>query len=172
MRWTGIFILLGLACAAGWFLPDFEPILPSEVGRAPVNVATPQPAKDVSTDTGNETVLARQGNGHFYADVDVNHTEIRFVVDTGATGIALTGTDAETLGLTWQAGDLRVVGRGVGGDVYGKSVKLRSVQLGDIEVQNVDAVIIPHGLDVSLLGQSFLSKAGSLRIENDEMVIG
>ena len=126
----------------------------------------------MSADAGNETVLARQGNGHFYADVNVNDTEIRFIVDTGATGIALTGEDAEALGFTWQDDDLRVVGRGVGGDVHGKPVKLSSVQLGDLEAQNIDAVIIPRGLDVSLLGQSFLSKASSVRIENDEMVIG
>jgi aspartyl protease family protein len=172
MRWTGIFILFGLACAAGWFLPDADPVAPGDVVLAPSEVRVPQIAQEANTAAGYETVLERQPGGHFFADVDVNNTEIRFIVDTGASGIALTGADAEALGFSWQDDDLRVVGRGVGGDVHGKPVKLSTVQLGDLEAQNIDAVIIPRGLDVSLLGQSFLSKASSVRIENDEMVIG
>ena len=172
MRWTGIIILFGLAGAAGWFLPDANPVAPGDVVIAPTKVQAPQSTQDASAGAGDETVLERQPGGHFFANVDVNNTEIRFIVDTGATGIALTGEDAEALGFTWQDDDLRVVGRGVGGDVHGKPVKLSSVQLGDLEAQNIDAVIIPRGLDVSLLGQSFLSKASSVRIENDEMVIG
>lgn len=143
-----------------------------DVVLAPAEVQVPQSAQGANAGAGDETVLERQPGGHFFANVDVNNTEIRFIVDTGATGIALTGEDAEALGFTWQDDELRVVGRGVGGDVHGKPVKLRSVQLGDLEAQNIDAVIIPRGLDVSLLGQSFLSKASSVRIENDEMVIG
>lgn len=172
MRWTGIFILFGLACAAGWFLPDAYPVTSSDVVLAPAEVQAPPSAPDAIAGASDETVLERQPSGHFYANVDVNNTEIRFIVDTGATRIALTGEDAEALGFSWQDDDLRVVGRGVSGDVHGKPVILSSVQLGDLAAQNIDAVIIPRGLDVSLLGQNFLSKASSVRIENDEMVIG
>lgn len=172
MRWAGIFLLFGLALAAGWFLPDADPATPQAAINVVPDAATNSDSTDDLTEATDETILARQGDGHFYANVDVNDTEIRFMVDTGATGIALNAEDAEALGLAWHDGELRVVGRGVSGDVYGKRVKLRSVQLGDLLAQEVDAVIIPRGLDVSLLGQSFLSKAASLRIENDEMVIG
>jgi aspartyl protease family protein len=173
---TGIFFLLGLALLLGWFLPDADPLAPRDNVVAEQIAAKSQnpvanSGQKMSTASGGETILARQGDGHFYANVDVNYNEIRFMVDTGATGIALTGDDAQALGMAWSDGELGVVGRGVSGNVYGKRVKLNSMQLGDLQVTDVDAVIIPNGLDVSLLGQSFLSKAATVKIENDEMVI-
>lgn len=171
MRWTGIIILFGLACAAGWFLPDADPVAPSDVVLAPAEVQLPQSAQDSSAGAGDETVLERQPGGHFFANVDVGSDEIRFIVDTGATGIALTGKDAAALGFSWSDDELSVVGRGVSGNVYGKRIRLPTVRLGSVESTDVEAVIIPTGLDVSLLGQSFLSKASSVKIENDEMTI-
>lgn len=169
---TGIFFLLGLALLLGWFLPDADPLAPRDnVAAEEAAAVTKDSGPKESTASGGGTLLARQGDGHFYANVDVNYNEIRFMVDTGATGIALTGDDAQALGMAWTEDELRVVGRGVSGNVYGKRVTLRSVQLGDLQVNDVDAVIIPTGLDVSLLGQSFLSKAATVKIENDEMVI-
>ena len=167
MQSKGILILFGIALLVGWFLPDADPLARPEPVAALASVqAEPETAEEAS-----ESVLARQQDGHFYANVDVNSNEIRFMVDTGASGIALTGNDAETLGLSWSDEELHVVGRGVSGNVYGKRVRLQSVQLGDLHTTDVEAVIIPNGLDVSLLGQSFLSKAETVKIEADEMVI-
>ena len=171
MQAKHIFILFGLALAFGWLVPDLETAAQPASSGPVVEAKTDDAQSWNITEDADETVLARQGDGHFYADVDVNGDEIRFMIDTGASGIALTAQDAETLGFTWSDDELGVVGRGVSGDVYGKQVRLQSVQLGDLEIAEVDAVIIPSGLDVSLLGQSFLSKAGTVTIENDEMVI-
>jgi len=170
MRSSGILVLLGLALLVGWFVPDADLVTPT-ADPAIENAHSASYMESVEGDEAAETVLERQQDGHFYANVDVNNDEIRFMVDTGASGIALTGEDAETLGLSWSDNELAVVGRGVSGNVYGKRVKLSSVQLDDLQMSDVDAVIIPHGLDVSLLGQSFLSTATSVKIENDEMII-
>lgn len=116
-------------------------------------------------------VLDRKSDGHFYAMVDVNGRPIRFLVDTGASAIALTGDDARTLGFGWTPGELTVVGRGASGDVMGKIVELHHVKLGGKEAWNMRAAIIPEGLPVSLLGQSFLGQIGSVRIANDQMVL-
>ena len=169
MQSKGIFILFGVALLFGWFLPDADPpARPEPVATAPQAGETDASEYE---EEASESVLSRQGDGHFYANVDVNSSEIRFMVDTGASGIALTGDDAEALGLTWSDEELHDVGRGVSGDVYGKRVRLQSVQLGDLHIADVEAVIIPNGLDVSLLGQSFLSKATTVKIEDNEMVI-
>lgn len=169
MQSKGIFILFGIALLFGWILPDADPLAqPEPVAAAPQAGETG--ASEYEEET-SESVLSRQGDGHFYANVDVNSNDIRFMVDTGASGIALTGDDAEALGLTWSDEELQVVGRGVSGNVYGKRVRLQSVQLGDLHIADVEAVIIPNGLDVSLLGQSFLSKATTVKIEDNEMVI-
>jgi aspartyl protease family protein len=167
---TALMALFAIAILIGWFAPDPGPAVSHQAANVPPANAK-EHFQNVSDTMFGETVLERHGDGHFYADVDVNDEEIRFMVDTGASGIALTGSDAEMLGLGWTDGELGVVGRGAGGNVYGKRVRLASVSLGDIAVTDVEAVIIPRGLDVSLLGQSFLSKAESVRIEDGEMVI-
>ena len=170
MRWAGIFLLFGLALAAGWFLPDADPVT-TEAQLARAQAELPYADEEPDTAPAGETVLSRHADGHFYANVEVDDSEIRFLIDTGASTIALTAADAEAIGLSWSDDELQRVGRGVGGEVFGKPVVLRTVQLGDLTAENVSAVIIPNGLHVSLLGQSFLSKAARVQIENGTMVI-
>jgi aspartyl protease family protein len=173
MRWTNILVLFGLAVLAGWIMPvaDLGGSSGNSLEADVAAVPPPVVASDIPLAGEAGVVLQRQPDGHYYANVDVNYNEIRFIVDTGSTGIALTGDDAQTLGLSWSDEELVVIGRGASGNVYGKRVTLASVQLGDIQVSNIDAVIVPTGLHISLLGQSFLSKAGSVTIANGQMTI-
>jgi clan AA aspartic protease (TIGR02281 family) len=140
----------------------------------PIITSTP---KSVFTDADTrppnlgELVLERQSDGHFYTTAHLGSADVRFLVDTGASGIALTGTDAANMGLRWTADELQKVGRGVNGDVLGKIVMLDHVQVGDLVVDKVQAAIIPSGLDVSLLGQSFLSKVSTVNIAGDKMTL-
>ncbi|MFA6220047.1 MAG: TIGR02281 family clan AA aspartic protease [Erythrobacter sp.] len=122
--------------------------------------------------SAGETVLPRARNGHFYAEVAINGSPVNFLVDTGASMIALTGEDAAAAGLSWSDSDVRIVAQGASGPVYGVPVRLDRVVLGGHEAQNVEAAIIPSGLDVSLLGQSFLATIEPVRIEGDRMVLG
>jgi aspartyl protease family protein len=127
---------------------------------------------DILSPTGNdELILDRQSDGHFYALAQIGGSEIRLMVDTGASAIALTGDDAVAIGLSWDEEELRKVGRGASGNVYGKPVIIDQLQVGDLIVDNVQAAIIPRGLDVSLLGQSFLSKVGTVKISGDKMTL-
>ncbi|QKG70554.1 retropepsin-like aspartic protease family protein [Erythrobacter mangrovi] len=122
--------------------------------------------------SAGETVLPRASNGHFYAEASVNGSSVNFLVDTGASMIALTGEDATAAGLSWSESDVRIVAQGASGPVYGVPVRLDHVVLGGHEADNVDAAIIPRGLDISLLGQSFLSTIEPVRIEGDRLVLG
>jgi aspartyl protease family protein len=135
---------------------------------APVSEITDADARPPSR---SEIILERQSDGHFYTMAETDGVDIRFLVDTGASGIALTGDDAAAIGLSWNEDELQKVGRGVGGDVYGMLVMLDHIQIGDLVVDNVQAAIIPTGLDVSLLGQSFLSKVGTVNITGDKMTL-
>ncbi|WP_381420774.1 retropepsin-like aspartic protease family protein [Sphingorhabdus arenilitoris] len=121
--------------------------------------------------TGETVVLRQQRDGHYYTRANVDGGEVHFMVDTGATGIALTGEDARNLGLSWNDSELQPVGRGAGGALYGKPVTLGSVSVGGFTVNNVQAVILPNGLDVSLLGQSFLSSVPNVNISNGQMTL-
>lgn len=117
------------------------------------------------------TSLQRRPDGHFYADAYVNDVSTRFMVDTGASTIALTGEDAEAIGLYWSEDDIRPVARGASGAVYGVHVTLEQVELGGFEARNLSAIIVPEGLDISLLGQSFLGTIENVHIRGDEMVL-
>lgn len=119
-----------------------------------------------------ETVLTRAPDGHFYADAEVQQHTAHFLVDTGATIVALTGNDARAIGLDWSDSDLKLIGRGASGPVYGVPVMLSRMELGGLKARDVQAAVVPDGLEVSLLGQSFLSRLGDVRIEGEHMTLG
>ena len=121
---------------------------------------------------GGEVALPREGDGHFYADVHVDGVPARMMVDTGASVIALTGGDAQAMGLYWSDADVAPVAQGASGPVYGVRTTLPRVRVGEFEAQDVDAIIVPSGLGISLLGQSFLGTIGDVRIADDQMLLG
>ena len=114
--------------------------------------------------------LKRQPDGHFYADVEINNMPIHILVDTGASGIALSRNDARRAGLAVSAGMFDVIGEGAGGDVKGEFVTLDSVKLGKQTASQVPAVILDGG-EQSLLGQSFLRQFQTVEIKDDTMVL-
>lgn len=118
---------------------------------------------------GGDEMLVRRGDGHFYAATRVNGAETRMLVDTGASVIALTGEDARAAGLYWNDNDIRPIGRGASGTVLGIPTRLDEVAIGYLIQRNVDAVIVPRGLDVSLLGQSYLGRLNRVEINGDTM---
>lgn len=165
--------LFALAIAVGWFFPGGETAAERAThgAAAPtIAVASDAPAQDEGS--FDPVTLDRREDGHFYATADIEGTAVTFLVDTGASMVALTGNDARALGLSWSQSDLQHVGRGVNGDVFGKPVMLENIAIGDVEIGNVRAVIIPEGLDISLLGQSFLERIDNVRIEGGQMTLG
>ncbi len=115
--------------------------------------------------------LDRQADGHFYASAIVDGAAVRMMVDTGASVIALTAADASAAGLDWDEADSRVIGQGASGPVRGVTAQLDEVEIGGIVHRNVDAVIIPEGLGISLLGQSWLSQVKNVEISGDRMTM-
>ncbi len=120
---------------------------------------------------GGEHTLLRERDGHFYANASIDGARMRMLVDTGASVIALTGRDANAAGVYWDENDVRHIGQGASGAVYGVSVRLDEVEIGGMTRRNVDAVVIPEGLDISLLGQSYLAQIGTVEIADDKMTM-
>ena len=116
--------------------------------------------------------LTREYDGHFYANTNVNGASLRMLVDTGASVIALTGSDARAAGMYWDKSEVRPVARGASGTVYGVVREIDVVDVGGFTRRNVRAMIVPEGLDISLLGQSYLGQIGSVKIEGNQMVLG
>jgi aspartyl protease family protein len=143
---------------------------PSARSAAPTASAIASPnAGDASADDPKETVLQRSGGGHFYADVEVNGELVRFLVDTGATGIALTERDAERVGLTPDRSSYEPVGMGAGGPIRGQFVTLDKVSLDGKAAHKVEGVIL-EGSEISLLGQNYLGRY-SVEMRGDTMRI-
>lgn len=131
--------------------------------------ATTRPIQTQTFSTGTIR-LERAADGHFYADVQVNGATVNFMVDTGASGIALTTDDAQRAGLQFSRSSFEVVGQGASGPVKGQPVLLDRVRLGSKALQNTEALIIDGGSQ-SLLGQSFLQQFGEVQIKDDTMVL-
>jgi aspartyl protease family protein len=116
-------------------------------------------------------VLDRAGDGHFYANAEVRGSVYRMLVDTGATVVALTGDVARGMGLDWDPGALTQVARGASGPVMGVRVTIPELAVGDFAARGVRAVVVPEGLSVSLLGQSFLSHIPRVAISDDRLTL-
>jgi aspartyl protease family protein len=115
------------------------------------------------------TTLASDVDGHFIADGLINGGAIRFLVDTGATVIAIPASDADRLRVDYRKGRLSTT-RTAGGPITAYAVTLDRVRVGGIELQNVEAIVIEHGLPVALLGNSFLSRM-DMRREGQTMTL-
>ena len=142
-----------------------------DVGERPRVVASgPARVAERQRFSGGRVQLARQPDGHFYADVQVNDSEVRFVVDTGASVVALSRADAEKAGVHVDETQFEEVARGASGPVMGTFVTIRELSLGDHRATDVQALVLADSSE-SLLGQDFLARFESVSIENDEMVL-
>jgi aspartyl protease family protein len=111
--------------------------------------------------------LAADTRGHFVSDGAINGIPVRFLVDTGATSVVLPARDAERLGIDFRKGQ-RGWSQTANGTVPVYRVVLDTVRLGDIELRSVDAMVVEQGLDIALLGMSFLSRV-EMRHEGSTM---
>ena len=111
-----------------------------------------------STGARNSATLAADERGHFIVDGGVNGRHVRFLVDTGATLVALPAADARRLGIDYRKGD-RGVSHTANGQAVVYRVTLESVTVGDVTLRNVEGVIHESaGLGIALLGMSFLNR--------------
>lgn len=122
-----------------------------------------------AADQRQSVTLAADPRGHFIAQGAINGGAVRFVVDTGATLIALPASDALRLGLDYRKGPVAVT-KTAGGVVPVFRVRFDSVRLGGIELAGVDGIVIEEGLDVALLGMSFLNRL-EMRHEGQVMTL-
>lgn len=121
-----------------------------------------------TADSGMPLTLERNRAGHFKAPGEINGEPVTFLLDTGATYVALPGGLADRLGL--KRGE-RVWFSTANGRVKGARVQLDSVGLGGIRMRDVQGSVSPNmDNDTVLLGMSFLSRL-SIRIHDGEMVL-
>lgn len=118
-------------------------------------------------DNANSVLLKRGLDGHYRAEALINNQKVNVLIDTGATGVAISQRVADKLGLK-SIEAIRT--ETANGDSVGYMVRLESVKVGGVEAQNVAAMIAP-GLDGdALLGMSYLGRM-DVRLFKNEMTI-
>ena len=118
-------------------------------------------------DNANSVMLKRGLDGHYRAEALINNQKVNVLIDTGATGVAISQRVADKLGLK-SIEAIRT--ETANGDSVGYMVRLESVKVGGVEAQNVSAMIAP-GLDGdALLGMSYLGRM-DVRLFNNQMTI-
>ena len=118
-------------------------------------------------DNANSVMLKRGLDGHYRAEALINNQKVNVLIDTGATGVAISQRVADNLGLK-SIEAIRT--ETANGDSVGYMVRLESVKVGGVEAKNVSAMIAP-GLDGdALLGMSYLGRM-DVRLFKNEMTI-
>lgn len=120
---------------------------------------------------GGEVRIERDGDSHFYATAIINGTSVRMMVDSGASMIALTRSDAEAIGIDVDSLPEGGSANTAGGVVPIRPVLLDSVGIDGLTVVTVQAAVIDADMPASLLGQSFLSRLQSVQVEGDTMTL-
>lgn len=110
-------------------------------------------------------MLFAESNGHYHTDGLINGKPVRFLVDTGATAVALSGAVAERIGIDYRRNGRPGIAQTAAGMVRTYNLTLYSVQVGDIVLHNVEAGVIEGNFPTEvLLGMSFL---GQLDMKRD-----
>jgi aspartyl protease family protein len=138
------------------------------VGEMPVSVTGKAAAAAAAAGQGRIVLTAGPG-GHFVGNGQINGASMRFLVDTGASEVALSAQEADRIGLSYGSGE-RVLLSTANGQTIGYRVHLTTVRVGEVEVYNVRAIVSAAPMPFVLLGNSFLNHF-QLKRENDQLTL-
>ncbi len=130
------------------------------------------PAQGVATATaGGRTVTLYARGGHFFAEAEVEGKKVMFMVDTGASVVALSRADARRIGLSPAERDFTQVMSTANGLARGAPVTLDSLAIGPIDVRYVEATVVEGDMQISLLGMSFLNRLKGYQVDGDALIL-
>ncbi len=116
--------------------------------------------------------IRASADGHFHIEAKVNGVPINFMIDTGASDVVLSKSDAKRIGINTDELNYSRTYKTANGTTGGAQVKLKRLQIGGFMLDNFQASVNQGDLDNSLLGMSALRELGGVSINGDEMVIG
>jgi aspartyl protease family protein len=165
--WFGLFFVLIAAYA---FRDDLGHVV-RRVGGELLPAGVPLP--EAADEQGNRSVrLRKHTSGHFVARGSVNGAPVSMLVDTGASSVVLKPADAERAGIDVSALSFSTPVTTANGVTFAAPVRLRSLAIGDIVVDDVEALVSkPGNLNESLLGMSFLRRLRSYEFSGDFLTL-
>ena len=166
-----IMIFAAIMIGLGTFMAQVaDKMTPAPASAAPsARLATP----DTMAVAGLRSLsIPRDGRGHFATEGRIDGQRIAFMVDTGASVIALNESSAARFGLHPSRNDYRATVSTANGTVKAAPTRLAMVDIGGLIVRDVDAMVLPdEALSENLLGLSFLSKLRRFEYANGKMVL-
>ena len=135
------------------------------VGEAPVSLGSSGPSEG----EGRRIVMTADGQGHFMPQGQINGRAVQFLVDTGATTVAIGEPEAKRINIPYKEGR-KIMLSTANGTTIGYEVKLSSLRLGNMVSYNVTAVVTPQSMPFVLLGNSYLTRFQMNRT-NDQMTL-
>lgn len=158
--WIGLFVLLLMGYA---YRDQVE-----TMGREVVSVLLP----GTPLTRGESVTVHRAFRGQFVLDGDVDGTPVTFLFDTGASTVVLAADDAQRVGFHPERLDYRIPVMTASGSTTVAPVRLSSLSIGGITVDNVSAAVArPGDLDSSLLGMTFLNRLDGYEVRRDRLVL-
>ncbi len=121
---------------------------------------------------GGETVIPMSSDGHFWADAMVNGTEVRFLIDTGATMTGMSQDAAEAAGIEPDPNQMPLQLTTANGTITATVGRARELSFGSITATGL-AVAVPRDLDddTNVIGMNLLSQLESWRVEGDRLIL-
>lgn len=120
---------------------------------------------------GAEVRIPMSRDGHFWAEVELNGTKRRMLVDSGATVTALSTATAAATGIEADATLVPLLMKTANGTVRADAATVDWLQIGAIEAQKLKVVISPGLGDIDVLGMNFLSELQSWRVEGRTLIL-
>ena len=165
-----ILIFAGLMVAAGTYMAQTADRMTAAPALA--KVTSGKAAPDASPAGTRSLSIPRDARGHFQAEGRIDGQRISFMVDTGASVIALNEKSAARFGLRPQRGDYNATVSTANGTIKAARTRLAMVELGGLVVRDVEAMVLPdEALSENLLGLSFLSKLKRFEYAGGKMVL-
>jgi aspartyl protease family protein len=158
--------MIGLGTLMAQMADKMTPALANTLAR------NPAPVERVTQTALRSLSIPRDARGHFETEGRIEGQRIGFMVDTGASVIALNETSAARFGLRPSRGDYNSTVTTANGTVKAARTRIAMVDIGGLVVRDVDAMVLPdEALSENLLGLSFLSKLKRFEYANGTMVL-
>jgi aspartyl protease family protein len=159
-------IMIGLGTFMAQMADRISSASATSAPRTTVAVATTAPA------SGRSLNIPRDSRGHFQAEGRIDGQRIGFMIDTGASVVALNETSAARFGLRPSRGDYNATVTTANGTIKAARTRIAMLDVGGLVVRDVDAMVLPdEALSENLLGLSFLSRLKRFEYANGQMVL-
>ena len=145
--------------------------LPFPLSPRPAPAAPVAAEDDLPHASGGTVVIPRGWRDHFFVGGDVAGKPLRFIVDTGASSVAISRSDAAAIGIDPATLTFDKQAMTASGPIAVASVTLPRLRIGDIQLMDVTADILDTQDGIAMLGQTFLDRIDKVSIEGDRMTL-